>query len=145
MIILMIYAWLSFIYVRIQHIHCSSLLILSTLFDANQFTLLCEVTMMINIPYGQSSAKLPVIRSSGQSFIQSFSHPVIQSSRHSVIPSLVIPSSGHLIIWSSSHLVIWSFGQPVLLSSGHLVIPSSGHPVIRSYGHPVIRLSCQTN
>ena len=41
MIILMVYAWLSFIYVRIQHIHCSSLLILSTLIDANHFTLLC--------------------------------------------------------------------------------------------------------
>ena len=41
MIILMVYAWLSFIYVRIQHIHCSSLLILSSLIDANHFTLLC--------------------------------------------------------------------------------------------------------
>ena len=38
-----------------------------------------------NIPYGQSSAKLPDIQLFRHSVIQSFSHSVIQSSSHPVI------------------------------------------------------------
>ena len=39
----------------------------------------------VNIPFGQSSAKLPVIRSSGHQVNRSSSHPVICSSRHPMI------------------------------------------------------------
>ena len=70
-----------------------------------------------NIPYVQSSAKLPVLMSSN--------HLVIRSSCNHVIRSSCYP-----VIWMSGHLVIWS--------SGHLVIRSSGHQVIHSSSHLVI-------
>ena len=54
-----------------------------------------------NIPYGQSSAKLPVILSPSYLIIQSFSH---------------------LVTLSLAHLVTWS-----LRSLGHLVTQSLGH------------------
>ena len=41
-----------------------------------------------NIPYGQSSAKLPVILSPSQLAIMSLGHSVTQSFGHSVIISL---------------------------------------------------------
>ena len=69
---------------------------------------------ILNIPYSQSSAKLPVIRSSG--------HQVIRS-------------SGHLVIWSSGHLVIWSSGHQVNMSLDHAVIRSSSHQIIMSLDH----------
>ena len=74
-----------------------------------------------NIPYGQSSAKHPVIMSSRHLVIWSSIHQVIRSSCNYVIRSScyhVILSSGCLVILLSSHLVIWS---------GHLVIRSSSH------------------
>ena len=70
----------------------------------------------INIPYGQSSAKLPVTRSHGHSFTQSLGH-------------LVTRPLGHLVIWSLSHSVTRSLGQPL----GHSVTQSLG----RSLGHSV--------
>merc|ERR1711978_778678 len=59
---------------------------------------------------GQSSAKLPVIQSSGHQVNRSSSHPVICSSRHLVI---IMSSSchHHVIIMSSSchhHVIIMS-------------------------------------
>ena len=54
-----------------------------------------------NIPYGQSSAKLPVTQSLSQSATQSL---------------------GHLVTWSLSHLVTQSLGS--LWSLSHLVIRS---------------------
>merc|ERR1711978_297668 len=50
---------------------------------------------------GQSSAKLPVIQSSGHQVNRSSSHPVICSSGH-----LVVRSFDHLVIRSSGHSVI---------------------------------------
>ena len=69
------------------------------------------------IPYSQSSAKLPVIWSSG--------HPVFQYSRQA------IQSSGNLVIVSLCHHVIRHhvIRHPVIWSSCHLVIVSFGHPV----------------
>ena len=62
-----------------------------------------------NIPYCQSSAKLPVGRSSG--------HPVLQSYSHLVIWLMVIQSYGHL---SSYHPVI-SVISVILLSHRHTI------------------------
>ena len=73
-----------------------------------------------SIPYGQSSAKIPVILSPSHLVIWSFSHLIIQSFDHSVIWSF-----DHLIIWSFSHLVIWS-----LESFGHAVIWSCGYTAL---------------
>ena len=72
-----------------------------------------DVTTEVRIPYGQSSAKIPVIMSSG--------HLVIWPA---------IWSSGHLVIRSSSHPLTWSSSK------------SSSHPVIKSYSHQVIWSSC---
>ena len=71
-------------------------------------------TFFLNIPYGQSSAKLPVIQSS-----------VIW-----VIRVIWVISSCHPVFPSSCH--------PVILSSCHPVILSSYHPIILTYCHPVI-------
>ena len=76
-----------------------------------------DVTTEVRIPYGQSSAKIPVIMSSG--------HLVIWPA---------IWSSGHLVIRSSSHPLTWSSSK----SSSHPVIQSSSHTVIKSSGHLVI-------
>ena len=50
------------------------------------------IESIVNIPYGQSSAKLPVILTPGHLIIQSF---------------------GHLVTWSLGHLVTWSLGHSV--------------------------------
>ena len=83
----------------------------------------CPCVAMKNIPYGQSSAKLPVMMST--------CHPVFWSTGH-----LVIRSSGHQVIRSPGHQVISS---QIIRSSGHDVIMSSFHYVIMSSGHPVIQ------
>ena len=71
-------------------------------------------TFFLKIPYGQSSAKLPVIQSS-----------VIW-----VIRVIWVISSCHPVFPSSCH--------PVILSSCHPVILLSCHPIILTYCHPVI-------
>ena len=84
----------------------------------------------INIPYGQSSAKLPVIQSFGRLVIQSFGHSVMRSFGHAIILSFghsILQSFGHAIILSFSHLVIKSLGQLLILSFIYLVIQSSCH------------------
>ena len=58
-----------------------------------------------NIPYGQSSAKLPVTR-----------------------------SLGHLVTWSLGHLVTRSLGHLVTWSHGHLVTQSYGHYFQHDHG-----------
>ena len=55
-----------------------------------------------NIPYGQSSAKLPVP--------QLHSHLVTRSLGHSVTLSL-----GHSITWSLGHSITWSLGHSVTI------------------------------
>ena len=52
---------------------------------------LWDIIIAQNIPYGQSSAKLPVIMSTGQLVIWSSGYPVIQSSSHPVIRSSCHP------------------------------------------------------
>ena len=89
-------------------------------------------TLFSLLPSGQSSAKLPVIWSSGQSVIQSSSH-------------LFILSSGYPIIWSSSHLVNLSSCHLVIRTSGHLVIWSSGHLVILTHNVRTYWSASQTN
>ena len=79
--------------------------------DIYDFCMKAKAYLLIslsNIPYGQSSAKLPVILSPSNLVIQSLGHSVIQSLGHSVIPSLdhsVIQSLGHLVIQSLGHSV----------------------------------------
>ena len=69
-----------------------------------------------NIPYNQSSAKLPVI----------------------------LPPS-HLIIQSFVHSVPWSLGHLVTRSLGHSVTQSLGHLVTRSLSHLVTIFNIDTN
>ena len=59
----------------------------------------------LNIPYGQSSAKLSVIWSL---VTWSLGHSITQSFSHSVTQSL-----GHLVTWSLGHLVTRSLGHSV--------------------------------
>ena len=85
---------------------------------------------IVNIPYGQSSAKLPVILSPSHLVIWSFSHSVTRSLGHSVTRSLghsVTQSPGHLVTWSLGHLVTRSLGHSVTLSLGYSVTWSLGH------------------
>merc|ERR1712242_507701 len=88
-----------------------------------------------NIPYSQSSAKLPATQSLSHSVTRSISHLVTRSLSHFVTWSLghlVNQSLGHLVTWSLGHLVTWSLGH---LVTGHLVTWSLGHLVTRSLGH----------
>ena len=94
-----------------------------------------------NIPYGQSSAKLPVTWSLGHSVTQSLGHLVTWSLGHLVTWSLghsVTRSLGHSVTRSLGHLVTWSLGHLVTWSLGHLVTWSLGHSVTWSLGHSVI-------
>ena len=68
----------------------------STHWSPGQCTLELWTSTNQNIPYGQPSAKLPVIRSSGH---------------------LVIRSSGHLVIRSFCHYIIPSSYYPIIMSS----------------------------
>ena len=69
-----------------------------------------KLSQIKNIPYGQSSAKLPVI-----------------------------PSSSHLVIWLSGHLVICSSGYPVIRLSGHSGHPGHlGHHFIKVTKSPFL-------
>ena len=61
-----------------------------------------DIISRLNIPNGQSSAKLPVTRSLGHSTL------------------------GQLVTWSLGHLVTWSLGHLVTRSLGHLVTQSFG-------------------
>ena len=71
-----------------------------------------------NIPYGQSSAKLPVTWSLGHTR----SHTWTQG-------HLVTRSLGNSVTWSLNCLVNWSFGHTVTWSLGHLVTLPLGHSV----------------
>ena len=60
---------------------------------------------LINIPYGQSSAKLPVTWSLGH---------------------LVTWSLGHSVTWSLGHSVIWSSVSTLLRTDGRTTLGSPG-------------------
>ena len=103
---------------------------------------LIKITIMlitlINIPSGQSSAKLPVILSPSDPVTWSTGHSVTRSLGHSVTWSLGHPvtrSPGHPVTWSPGHSVTRSLGHPVTRSLGHSVTRSPGHSVTRSLGH----------
>ena len=93
-----------------------SFLTLPSLQTANNRAFLA-ILALINIPSGQSSAKLPVILSLG----------------HSVTWSL-----GPLVTWSLGHSVTWSLCHSVTLSLCHSVTRSC-HSVTWSHGHLVTR------
>ena len=73
------------------------------------------VLYIINIPYGQSSAKLPVILSPRNLVIWSFSH-------------LVTRSLGHLVTWSLGHSDITksSFLFFNIATDRHIILGSTG-------------------
>ena len=81
-----------------------------------------------NIPYGQSSAKLPVTWSLGHTR----SHTWTQG-------HLVTRSLGNSVTWSLNCLVNWSFGHTVTWSLGHFATWSLGHWVTQSLSHSVTR------
>ena len=78
-----------------------------------------------NIPYGQSSANLPLTRSLGHSVAQLLSHLVTWSLGRSVTQSL-----GHSVTWSLGHSITWSLGNLVTRS---LVTQSLGHKSLFLY------------
>ena len=104
-------------------------------------------TFFLNIPYGQSSAKLPVIQSSVIWIIRviwviSSCHPVFPSSCHPVILSSCYPVillSCHPFTLSSASchsIILSSSSSSSSSSSGHPCHPC--HPVILSFCHSVI-------